>query len=204
MSDFHPPQTNICSFGIGYLVRLAIVSAMAAGSIAWADTTAALQALQQPGSVVLFRHALAPGGGDPEGFVAGDCATQRNLSAGGQEQARRMGKSLRQHGVVVGEVWHSEWCRTRDTAQLAFPAMRAGTLLPQPAFNSFFGRPGSEPLHTSAARKLLLGWRGPGTLVVITHQVNITALTGVVPQSGEGVVLQNKNGALLVRGNLLP
>ena len=181
-----------------------MVSVIASGSTAWANTTLALQALQQPAAIVLFRHALAPGGGDPVEFVAGDCKTQRNLSTEGQEQAKRMGATLLQSGVVVGEVWHSEWCRTRDTAQLAFPTMRAGSLLPQPAFNSFFGSPESEPTQTTAARQMLLGWRGPGTLVVVTHQVNITALTGVVPQSGEGVVLKNENGTLLVKGKLLP
>jgi hypothetical protein len=49
-----------------------------------------------------------------------------------------------------------------------------------------------------------LGWRGPGTLIVFTHQVNITALTGIVPQSGEGVVLRQERGHLLTQGRRLP
>ena len=169
-----------------------------------ADTTDAWQALKTNGSIVLFRHAIAPGGGDPAGWVAGDCRTQRNLSAEGQAQARRIGDTLRQRGVEVGAVWHSEWCRTRDTAQLAFPAMSAPRLRPVPAFNSFFNSPGSENMQTAEARRLLLGWRGPGVLVVVTHQVNITALTGLVPQSGEGVVLQTDETSLRVQGTLLP
>lgn len=44
---------------------------------------------------VLLRHALAPGTGDPAGFRLGDCATQRNLSADGQDQARRIGAAFR-------------------------------------------------------------------------------------------------------------
>jgi len=161
-------------------------------------------ALKAPGAIVLFRHALAPGGGDPPGLVLGDCATQRNLSTEGREQARRMGDVLRQRGVVVGAVWHSQWCRTQHTAQLAF-ADPAGPL-PQAeqAFNSFFENPQAESAQSEQARRLLLGWRGPGTLVVVTHQVNITALTGVVPQSGEGVVLRQKAGALRVQGKVLP
>ena len=173
---------------------------------AWAQagTAAGWDALKAPGAVVLFRHALAPGGGDPAGFVAGDCRTQRNLSAEGQEQARRIGATLRRHSVNVSAVWHSAWCRTRETAQLAFPAMSAPSLRAEPAFNSFFGNNDSEPAHTAAAHQLLLGWRGPGVLVVVTHQVNITALTGVVPQSGEGVVVQPEGTQLLVKASVRP
>lgn len=185
---------------VGFLVFAAafVPTAVHAGeSDAW-------QALKTTGSVVLFRHAVAPGGGDPAGFLAGDCRTQRNLSGEGQEQARRIGTTLRQHGVQVGAVWHSEWCRTRETAQLAFPEMPAGKLRPEPVFNSFFNSPGNEALQTADARRLLLRWRGPGTLVVVTHQVNITALTGVVPRSGEGVVLQPEGPSLRVKGTVLP
>ena len=171
---------------------------------AQAGSSTAWESLKAPGAVVLFRHASAPGGGDPAGFVLGDCRTQRNLSAEGQEQARRIGATLRQRGVNVSAVWHSAWCRTQETAQLAFPAMSPPSLRAEPAFNSFFGNTDSGPAHTAAARQLLLGWRGPGALVVVTHQVNITALTGVVPQSGEGVVLQPEGEQLLVKGSVLP
>jgi phosphohistidine phosphatase SixA len=168
-----------------------------------ANTAATWQALKAPGSIVLFRHALAPGGGDPAGFVAGDCSTQRNLGEEGRQQAKRLGDTLRHNGVNVTAVWHSAWCRTRDTAQLAFPHLAAPLLRAEPAFNSFFGNPSDEPAQTAAARQLLLGWRGPGTLIVVTHQVNITALTGIVPQSGEGVVLQLEGTQLVTKGRVL-
>jgi hypothetical protein len=42
--------------------------------------------------IVLFRHAIAPGGGDPPGLRLGDCATQRNLDDTGRDQARRIGE----------------------------------------------------------------------------------------------------------------
>ena len=164
----------------------------------------ALQALKTPGAIALFRHAIAPGAGDPSGFILGDCRTQRNLNAQGQEQARRLGASVRAHGVPVSEVWHSEWCRTAETARLAFPEMNSKRMRPESAFNSFFGTPEDEPSHTARARGLLLGWRGPGALIVFTHQANITALTGIVPQSGEGVVLRQEGGRLLTQGRILP
>lgn len=174
------------------------------------NDTAAWAALKKPGSIILFRHALAPGGGDPPGFKLEDCSTQRNLSDEGQSQAKRSGNALRERerGIKVQAVWYSAWCRTRDTAQLAFPELRDSALRVEPAFNSFFSDRSAEPAQTATAREMLLKWRGPGALIVFTHQVNITALTDIVPQSGEGVVLHvlglGKSAKLIVKGRITP
>ena len=186
---------------------LALSAGASLPALALAQTTNSLDAaswaaLKSPGSIVLFRHALAPGGGDPPGFKADDCSTQRNLSEEGRVQAQRIGKELQGRGIKVQAVWHSAWCRTRDTAQIAFPDLREPTLRAEPAFNSFFGDRSTEPAQTAAARKMLLAWRGPGTLVVVTHQVNITQLTDIFPQSGEGVVLQRQGNKLILKGRL--
>ncbi len=117
-----------------------------------ASEEAAWAALRE-GGIVLFRHAIAPGGGDPPGMRLGDCATQRNLDAAGREQARRIGAAIRAAGVEVGAVLASGWCRTVETAELAFP----GRVVVEPAFNSFFGAREEGPARTEAARALLLG-----------------------------------------------
>lgn len=172
---------------------------LAATSAAGASETAAWEALRA-GAIVLFRHAQAPGGGDPPGLRLGDCSTQRNLDADGRRQATRIGETFRAKGVAVGAVLHSAWCRTTETAELAFP----GRGRSEPAFDSFFGDRASGAAQTAAARRLLLDWNGPGTLVVSTHQVNITALTEIVPASGEGVVLRRVGDALIVIGRIRP
>ena len=151
------------------------------------------------GGILLVRHAQAPGFGDPPGMRLGDCATQRNLDEAGRAQARRIGEAVRAHGVVVGAVLASQWCRTLETAELAFP----GQVRAEPAFNSFFEDRGTAAAQTAAARAILLGWVGPGALVVSTHQVNITALSGIVPASGEGVVLRRESGALVLVGRVI-
>jgi Histidine phosphatase superfamily (branch 1) len=178
------------------------------GASAWAQTGngSAWEALKTPGTILLFRHALAPGVGDPDGFVLGNCATQRNLNEEGRAQARSLGEAIQSRSVLVGAVWHSQWCRTQDTAHLAFPNMPDAALRAEPAFNSFFSANQERALlQTQRARTLLLKWSGPGILVVFTHQVNITALTGIVPQSAEGVVVQAvEDGELIVRGCILP
>lgn len=175
------------------------LAAAPARAQAMSEEAAAWEALRA-GAIVLFRHAEAPGVGDPTDFRLGDCATQRNLSARGRGQALRLGELLRAQRVSVGAVWTSQWCRTRDTATL----LGVGKVIEQPAFNSFFGGRGDEPAQTGAARAQLLAWRGPGALVVVTHQVNVTALTGENVASGEGIVLAAREGRLELAGRIHP
>ena len=149
-----------------------------------APATALWDTLAAGGQVVLIRHAEAPGVGDPANFTLGDCSTQRNLSAGGRAQSERLGETFRVHGVEVGQVLSSEWCRCVDTATLAF-----GAVEPWPALNSFFRDASTDAAQTAEVRARVAAWTGPGTLVLVTHQVNITALTNIFPASGEIIVL---------------
>lgn len=130
---------------------------------------------------MLLRHALAPGTGDPPGLRLGDCSTQRNLSAEGRAQAGRIGALFRDRGIAQASVHSSEWCRCLDTAAL----LDLGAVTPQPLLNSFFGSPEDGEAQTAALRSWLAGRGSNLPLVLVTHQVNITALTSVVPRSGE-------------------
>jgi len=147
------------------------------------------RALATPGHVALMRHAVTtPGVGDPPNFRLGDCATQRNLSRAGREAAIRLGQAYRARGVQVARVLSSEWCRCIDTARL----MDLGPVEPAPeALNSFFEERGERERRTQALRALLASLPREGAAVVlVTHQVNITALTGGFPASGETLVLR--------------
>lgn len=150
------------------------------------------------GSIVLFRHANAPGVGDPDHFRLNDCSTQRNLDALGRAQSRGLGAQFRQRKIAVGQVLTSQWCRTRETAQLAFP----GKPVDAPAFNSFFSDRSSSEAQTAQALQTLTRWRGPGVLVVVTHQVNIAALTQISPSSAEGIVVRPQGQGLQVLGSV--
>jgi phosphohistidine phosphatase SixA len=164
------------------------------------DSAIASWSALRNGGVVLMRHADAPGFGDPTGYRLDDCATQRNLGEAGRKQARGIGERFQAERVTVGGVLSSQWCRCRDTAELAFP----GLAKVEPAFNSFFDDRSKDAGQTTAGRAIIAAWRGPGALVVITHQVNITALTGVIPASGEGVVLKTKVEGFDVVGRIKP
>lgn len=173
---------------------------LARSPVALASEAAAWEALRRGDAVALFRHARAPGSGDPPGMRLGDCATQRNLDDAGRAQARRIGEAFRAEGVAVGAVLASRWCRAAETAELAFPGLARA----EPAFDSFFDDRGEGPARMASARRVLLDWHGPGALVAVTHQVNVTALTGVFPSSGEGVVLGRDGGGLVVTGRIRP
>jgi len=144
-------------------------------------------ALRAGGTVALIRHARAPGTGDPPGFRLEECATQRNLSAQGREEARRLGQAFAERGVPTERVLSSRWCRALETARLAFGDLAR----PEPALDSFFGDREDEPEQTAAVRRVISEWRDrSGVLVMVTHQVNITALTGVFPAEGEILVVR--------------
>jgi phosphohistidine phosphatase SixA len=168
-----------------------------------AQPSQAVEALKQ-GNIILFRHANAPGVGDPPNFQISDCSTQRNLDEVGRTQAKRIGEYLQLNGVKVNRVATSQWCRCKETAALAFSGLTADARQENPVFNSFFNDRQDEPKQPESAKALLMAWKGPGTLVVVTHQVNITALTGIYPQSGEGIVLQRQGNQLKVVGRITP
>jgi phosphohistidine phosphatase SixA len=161
----------------GVLALTGQLTAAQAESPAW-------EALKAGGHVALIRHADAPGGGDPPNFVLDDCSTQRNLSAGGKAQAGRLGAAFRTNGVSVDQVLTSGWCRCIETATIAF-----GTAEVWPPLHSFFRDAGTEAAQTAEVRTRIAAWDGPGTLVLVTHQVNITALTDIFPAAGEVIVL---------------
>jgi len=160
---------------------------------------AAWSALRYGGVLVLRHAATEPGLGDPPGFRLDDCATQRNLSPTGRLQAAAIGRVLAERRVAVARVESSLWCRCLDTARLAFPALE---VLPAPSLNSFFDDRSTGPEQTRAVRSLIAAWRGPGALVLVTHQVNISALAGRPAAVGEGVVLQRDGAGLRVVGSV--
>jgi len=125
---------------------------------------------------ILIRHALAPGTGDPGNFQLDNCATQRNLSAAGREQARRLGDALKQRGIAVKQVLSSQWCRCLETAEL----IAVGEVEPFPALNSFFRDRAPEPAQTTQVRDFMRAQAtAPGITVMVAHFMNSAALAGM-------------------------
>jgi phosphohistidine phosphatase SixA len=136
---------------------------------------------------VLMRHALAPGTGDPANFQVDDCSTQRNLDEAGREQARRTGEAFRQRNIPVSQVLSSQWCRCLETAEL----LNLGAVEPFPALNSFFQDRSTAEAQTQEVQEFMRNSPNqPGVTVMVTHFVNISALSGSGVTSGAMVVMQ--------------
>ncbi len=144
----------------------------------------------------LVRHSDAPGVGDPAGFQLGDCKTQRNLSEKGKKNAQTLGLKIKAALKKQGLVYTSQWCRCRDTASY----FDISTPVDLNLLNSFFATPQKEDKQTSDLKKWLTQeLKKEKPLVLVTHQVNITALTGVYPDSGEVIICKlNSNGEIEV------
>lgn len=154
-------------------------------------------AFRLPGAIAIMRHALAPGTGDPGNFRLEDCTTQRNLNEAGRQQARKTGEALRERGIVFDKVFTSQWCRARETARL----LDIGTPIDMASLNSFFGGQGDRSAQTDETRAALQNMTG--TVLLVTHQVNISALTGLPARSGEIIIFQLENGAPQTLGSIL-
>lgn len=158
-----------------------------------------LSAFKQGDHVALMRHALAPGIGDPENFQLEDCSTQRNLSQEGRDQALKIGARLKEAGIVNADVFTSQWCRCLETAEL----LEFGPPVPLPALNSFFREYEKRQDQTEALSSWLENQPIARPLILVTHQVNITAFSGVYPDSGEIVLMRrNDDGRFGVVGSI--
>lgn len=182
---------------IGALVFVAMPQVQAMEPALW-------EKLQTGEAVAIMRHAIAPGNGDPDHFSLEDCATQRNLSQQGQLQALRVGELLKSNGIAEAAVYSSQWCRCVDTAN----GLNFGAVQGLPVLNSFYQDRSTENQQTAT----LLSWLkervaniGSATIkptVLVSHQVNITSLTGVYPGSGEIVLVGFQDGVLSVLGTV--
>jgi len=166
----------------------------------FANEASLWKALRTPGHVALIRHALAPGIGDPAAFKLEDCSTQRNLSDAGRRQARRIGERFRDHGIYSARIYSSQWCRCLETARL----LELGRVGELPALNSFFSQPELGGKQTRAIRAWLSAQPPSDLVIVVTHQVNITALTAIHPRAGEIVVARTSTqGELVTLGTIV-
>ena len=170
----------------GLLCALTVVLAGATSGLWAAQDDDIVERLRVGGQALVIRHAEAPGFGDPQGFRLGDCTTQRNLSEAGRAQARAIGDWLRARGVERARVYSSQWCRCLETAKL----LGLGPVTELPGLNSFFERPQDREPNLAALRDFFDRQPLDGELMVlVTHEVTVTALSGEFAASGTGVLM---------------
>ena len=176
---------------MGRLLLCLVVFLTLSTRCALADDEQVWAALKEGGKVILLRHThvdIREGIGH---LAPGNCAEEVNLSASGVEQAKRIGEAFRAHGIAVGEVLSSPYCRCIDTGKLAFGRATSVQYLKPPGVVS-----GDQAkLNQERVVQEIMKHRDPSNLVMITHDLNIAnvVLEGTVPM-GEFIVVQ-PNGA---------
>ena len=136
-------------------------------------------ALKSGNHFVVLRHALAPGYGDPASFKVKECITQRNLNDLGRHESKDIGDLFRVNGINEASIFSSQWCRCLETARL----LGLGQVSEIPALNSFFEKSEQGPSQTQEIKHLVNTMSLTTPTVLVSHQVNISALTGFNPES---------------------
>ena len=179
---------------IGILVALNLLGLFDSAPSKSIDVTE-LNNLNYKYDVLIMRHELAPGGGDPEGFVLSDCSTQRNLNQEGIQLASMTGKKLSSFTRLAPTIYSSKWCRCLETAtQIALEFNY--TVEGARGLNSFYQS------SIGFTKEECMGWLNTDILdrlkqvkvndrvhqtLLVTHQVTVEALTGFKVDSG-GIV----------------
>ena len=148
-----------------------------------------INSLKYGNKLIFIRHAYAPGNGDPENFSLKDCSTQRNLNKRGIEQAKKIGLFFKNNQIKIDKVLSSEWCRCKDTADIAFKKFYT-----YHALNSFYDKKfaSNEKKQISDLKNYIKNWESRKNLVLVTHFVVISSLLNISASSGE-IIITDKN-----------
>ena len=144
------------------------------------------------GNVIFLRHTLAPGfdaKGEPDKFNIDDCSTQRNLNSVGINQAIELGNIISDSGLIFQKIYSSQWCRCLETAKL----LKLGKVFPEVSLNSGFRGIYKKDISLEILSKLLDELKNKdGLFLMVTHYGTISAVTGIVVDSGGAVAYNVK------------
>ncbi|RIL08360.1 hypothetical protein DCC79_13995, partial [bacterium] len=122
-----------------------------------------------------------------------DCDRQRLLSDAGRDDARAIGETVRRLGIPVGRVVASPWCRTRETAELAFGGAEVarGKL-----FDTGYLASGSDEWqrYIDALRGMLGERPGGGNTVIVGHMPPLRDAAGVTLAESEAAIFRPAGG----------
>ncbi len=144
-----------------------------------------LKQLTEGGKLIFIRHAYAPGSGDPDNFNLNDCSTQRNLSDRGKKQSEHIGTIFRENKIEIDEVYSSEWCRCKETAEIAFTNFTTKNFL-----NSFYSSnyAKNKTKQIKDLMKFVKKNNFEKNIIFVTHYVLISEVLDYAPSSGEIIV----------------
>ena len=149
--------------------------------------------LDDGGKLIFIRHAYAPGSGDPNNFNLNDCSTQRNLSKEGRKQAHLIGVFFKENKIQIDKVLSSEWCRCKETAEIAFKDFYTISFL-NSFYSSKFAK--NKTRQVEEFNKYIKKFKSRNNLILVTHYVFISEILNYGPSSGE-IVVSDKNLSLI-------
>jgi phosphohistidine phosphatase SixA len=172
---------------MAFLLLCLVVLVTLSAQRALADEEHVWAALRQGGKVILLRHTHVDIREGIGRLASGNCAEEVNLSSRGVEQAKQIGEAFRAHGIAVGEVLTSPYCRCVDTGKLAFGRATSVQYLKPPGVVS----EEQAKLNQDRVVQEILKHHDASNLVMITHDLNIAniVLEDTVPM-GEFFVVQ--------------
>ena len=182
------------------MFRLALALLLAFGPAGAHATDAGWALLRAGGHVVLLRHAMVTGSGDPAGFDIDACATQQKLSERGKQQARKIGALFAARAAPIDRILSSRYCRALDTAGIAFEDNKTEKFEPLDLLSKDAAAAAAQ---NEAVVKQVAGFSGDGNLVMVTHLENIQALTGAGAREGEAVIVSVDGDKLRVLGRII-
>ena len=145
--------------------------------------------LKEGGKLIFIRHAYAPGSGDPDNFNLNDCSTQRNLNDDGRRQAEYIGEFFRIKKIKIDKVLSSEWCRCKETAEIAFRDFSTNSFL-NSFYSSKFAK--NKDKQINSLNDYIINFKSDKNLILVTHYVVISEMLNIGVSSGE-IVITNKN-----------
>lgn len=168
-------------------INISIITALSLGAFADNQREKVTSLMKENGYLLMIRHAKAPGFGDPSNIKIGDCSTQRNLNNEGRLQASKIGEVLKQNNIQASAIFSSQWCRCLETAKL----LDMGEVKELPSLNSFYEKTQNKERHLKALKSFI---NSQGTnkklIIMVTHEVTISAISGQYVSSGDGVLLK--------------
>jgi len=176
---------------------LAVVAALCTTSVAAGGSSSQPglgSELERGGLVLVVRHASTDfSKPDHDPVVLADCTTQRNLSSRGRVEAQAIGHHVRRLRLRIGRVLASPYCRTLETARLAFGRARPSRTL----LNTIAERHDARWRRQMRAVRALFGARpDPGTLtVLVTHGSVVVDAAGLELVEGETLVLRPRGNS---------
>ena len=197
-------MVRLRALAAAFIAAIAVLAAVGGSTAAAQADPDLARALQRGGLVLVFRHAATDfSKPDQNPVVLGDCRTQRNLSAQGRADARAIGRGVRRLKLRLGSVLASPFCRTRETARLAFRRAAVSRAL----LNTVVAVHDARWRRQIRAARRLFGTKPPPgrVTVLVTHGSVVEDTSGLTLEEGEALVFRPLgNSRFTLLGRILP